>query len=644
VEATPPTGWPVRLSRALTSRWAPVVLTLAAFGLSLVVQETIVPALSWNRDEPVYLWHVDVLRAGQLATTDGGHPDLFQPWLSAARDGELFSQYTLGWPLVLLLGALLGSTDLAVAAGAALAVAGTWVFVQELVRDRVTASVAAGFMLVSPIVLVQAGGLLNYLFTLGLGLFFLTAVRSGVRLGSRARLVGSGVLLGWIFLTRPYDAAVWGLLAAVPLLVEHRARLRSLVVPALWAAAGLLPFVVATLALNQRLTGSPTEFPITVADPLDQFGFGDRRLMPGFGIIDYGPRLALESAGRNLFWLPFFVLGAHLGGLTAAAGAWIHRRHRAVPMLLGLAVAFPVAYFAFFGTHISSLTARLSGPIYYIPAYVPLCALAAMAVVHLGRRRPLAGLLLAGALVAVTTPIAASRLSVNHDLSEANRPWAESLEAIDGRALVVPSPDGYLLFINPFGDNGADLDGRILFASDAGPELLDLVQEQPDRTPYLQRADLSVVDLLPSEDPRTPNVSLTPMEVLTGPVHLVGTVTPVGQAATSVWWAELDGEVIVAPEPVTPGGRVDVDVAGLDLPDGLHTLELRLGAGDDRGEAATTPVVRRTFYVRSTDGAVELLAPGTAARRVRRGDAAEATWEDALSVPELLVDPVVGGS
>ena len=188
----------------------------------------------------------------------------------------------------------------------------------------------------------------------------------------------------------------------------------------------------------------------------------------------------------------------------AAAGAWVRRRDRSVPFLIAFGLAFPIAYFAFFGTHISSLTARLSGPIYYVPAYVPLCALMAMAVLHLARRRPGLGLGLAVALVAVSVPVTASRLAVNHDLSEANRPWSTSLEEIEGKALVVPSPNGYLLFINPFGDNGADLDGRILFASDDGPELLDLIREQPDRTPYLQRADRSVVDLLPSEHPRTP--------------------------------------------------------------------------------------------------------------------------------------------
>ncbi|MEQ1788039.1 MAG: hypothetical protein ABL966_13375, partial [Acidimicrobiales bacterium] len=633
MEATPPTGWPARLSRALSSRAALPVLTIAAFALSLLVQRVVFPGLSWNRDEPVYLWHVEVLRAGQLTTPDGGHPELFQPWLSAARDGTLFSQYTLGWPLVLLLGSVLGSTDLAVAAGAALAVAGTWLLVHELLRHRATATVAALFMLASPIFAVQAGGHLNYLFTLGLGLLFVTVIRRGVRLDARGPLLVGGALLGWIFLTRPYDALVWGLLAVVPLAVEHRRRLGALVRAGLWAGLTLTPLVVATLLLNRHLTGSATEFPITVADPLDKFGFGDRRLMPGFDKVVYGPRLAVESVTRNSFWLPFFLLGAHLGMVVAAWGAWVARRTRAVPLLIGLGIGFPVAYFAFFGTHISSLTARLSGPIYYVPAYAALCALMAIAVVHAGRRRPAVALALAGTLVAVTVPITVSRLSVNHDLSEANRPWARSVEQIEGRALVVPSPKGYLLFVNPYGDNGADLDGRILYAADSGPELLDLVLEQPDRVPYLQRADLSVVDLLPSEHPRTPEVGLTPMEVLSGAVHLTGRVTHDPDAPATAWWVEVDGVVAGPIHPVTGDGPIDVDVDALGLTDGLHTIEVRWGVGDSPAAAPTTPVVRRTFYARATDDTVQLLAPGTAARYIQRSGTPAPVWEDALTLP-----------
>lgn len=644
METSHPAAWPARVGAALRSRWALPLLTLAAAGVSVLVRHTIYADLSWNRDEPVYLWHVEVLRAGQLSTPDGGHPTLFQPWLSAARDGTLFSQYTLGWPLVLALGALLGSPDLGLALGGALTVAGTWLATRELLADRAVATVAAGAMLLSPVLAVQSGVHLNYLFTLGLGLLFLTALWRGVRTRSGAALLGAGLLLGWVFLTRPYDAAVWGLVGAVPVLVEHRARLRSLLGPAAWAAVGLVPVVIAGLLYNRHLTGRATEFPITVADPLDQFGFGTRRLMPMFDRIQYGPRLAAESTGRNVFWFPFFLLGAHLGVAVAGVGAWTRRRQPATWVLLGLGMAFPLAYFAFFGTHISSLTARLSGPIYYIPAFVPLAALIAVALVDLGRRRPRRALALALVLVVVTVPVTASRLSVNRRLSEANAPWEASGDSIDGRALVITSPGGYLLFVNPFSSNGADLDGRILYASDNGPEVLELVVEESDRTPYLQRADLSVADLIPSEHPRTPTVHLTPLEVLRGDVRLTGEVLPDPDAAATAWWLEVDGARLGSVTSVAGPSALDVAVADLRLPPGLHTLDVVVGRGVDDGDAARSPRLRRTFYLRVSDAGVELLAPGTAARRVRRPGAAEARWEDALSLTGLSVAPVaVGG-
>jgi len=59
-------------------------------------------------------------------------------------------------------------------------------------------------MLVSPIVVIQSGTYLGYLFTLGLGLLFVTALCSGVRTGRRGRLVVAGLLVGWIFMTRPF--------------------------------------------------------------------------------------------------------------------------------------------------------------------------------------------------------------------------------------------------------------------------------------------------------------------------------------------------------------------------------------------------------------------------------------------------------
>ena len=56
-------------------------------------------------------------------------PEFFQPWLTGVRHGQFFSQYTLGWPgLMLIADVLFGSPAAAIVWGTVLAVLGTYVF------------------------------------------------------------------------------------------------------------------------------------------------------------------------------------------------------------------------------------------------------------------------------------------------------------------------------------------------------------------------------------------------------------------------------------------------------------------------------------------------------------------------------------
>ena len=220
-------------------------------------------------------------------------------------------------------------------------------------------------MLASPILAVQGGVYLNYLFTLGLGLLFVAVLRRGVREGQLWRLVAAGGLLGWIFLTRPYDAVVWGLLGAVPVVVRERRHLRA---PRARRRRGARSACCrswrVTLARQPPAHGQPHRVPDHGRRPPRPFGFGMRRLMPELRRRSTTARGSRRRApGSNAFWLPFFLVGAHLGVVIAAAGC-LASTSRAPPSSSSSpsGLAFPIAYFVFFGTHISSLTARLSGP------------------------------------------------------------------------------------------------------------------------------------------------------------------------------------------------------------------------------------------------------------------------------------------
>ncbi|MGQ0433345.1 MAG: hypothetical protein ACT452_13155 [Microthrixaceae bacterium] len=622
-------------TRPWRAHWPVVVLALVAAGLALWARHVLFPAYSWNRDEPVYLWHVDILRSGHLTVSDGGYPGLFRPWLSAAVDGEMFTQYTLGWPLVLLASAVLtGSAGSALLVGAALAVIGTYALGVELLGDRRVATLGAALMVASPILPIQGGAYLSYLFTLGLGLLFGTLLLNGIRTARMSRAVMAGALVGWIFMTRPYDAVLWSAaFGAYAVIRTGWARWRRVVSPLLVCAVAALPLVALTLAYNHRVTGSWLGFPITTTEPSDTFGFGPRRLMPGFPTTDYQLSTAVKATAKNAFLLPWFLVGGYAGLAIAGAGLWQRRREHSTIALLLIGAVFPVGYFVFWGNHQSSLASRISGPIYFVPLYAPICLLLASALIAWwpGRRRLAVGSV--AVLALATVPGAATRFSVNRDISMGQVPWQASAATIDDRALVFVADTGpYLLFTNPYSSNAPGLDGRILYAAENGPQMLDLISDHPDRRPLLQQASIASQDLGPSERPAKPQVSLIPIDVRRGGrFELSLRVAPSPRSERSSLVVDTGGtsitrrvsargtaESILLVAPGAPGDLVLADR-------GIITITLDGAEGRERA----------VLVYRVVDGTIEVLLP-VARHAAPPADTGE--WRRALTLSRLGVD------
>lgn len=636
-------------SERWTDHWPAAVLAALAALVAFWARHRLFPAYSWNRDEPVYLWHVDALRGGHLTPPDGGHPTLFQPWLSARGEGVFFSQYTLGWPLVLYGAAVLtGSAGNALLLGAALAVVGTYAIAYELWRDRRLATVGAALMVASPILPIQGGVYLSYLFTLGLGLLFGALLLSGIRLGSTPRLVGAGALLGWIFMTRPYDAILWGAAFALYVLLRDGARWRASVRPFLVCGAAAAPLLVATLAYNRYVTGQWLEFPITAADPLDTFGFGRKRLMPTFATVDYDLWKATKATAKNAFVLPWFLVGSYAGLGAALVGLWQRRRDVTSLALLLIAIVFPVGYFVFWGTYLSSLASRISGPIYFVPLYAPICLLIAAVLVGwwAERRRLAIGLL--ALLVVGTVPAALSRFDVNRDISVRQEPWRTSVEDIEGRALVfVANTSPYLLYLNPFASNGPELDDRILYAADDGPRMLDLIARMPDRIPYLQRGSVASEELGPREHPYDLTVEVTPIEVRrAGALTVEAGIDPPDGArylAVRIQTGATDERYTRSladrPRPLVETFLLDDQVIAergtllLDDDPRGGTITVTVGFGDTPELAQRSPRVRQQIQYRLVEGGIEAMLPALTYRNERVGD--DRQWRHAVGLTEL---------
>lgn len=604
--------------------WRLLALGGAAVVMSLLVQHFVYPALSWNRDEATYLWQMRGLRSGDLLTTTGGAPEFFRPWLTGVRDGQFFSQYTLGWPVVMLVyDVLFGSPLLAMATGTVLAVLGTYVFARELTRDENLSLLAAALLLCCPIVVTQSGVYLGYLFSLGIGLFFATALLSGVR-GNRPRMmVAAGALLGVLFVTRPFDAVLWaaaiGLYAA---LVTWRAWSRHWR-GALLVMVGFAPFLLITLWHNHTVTGSFTTFPFSAKEPLDTFGFGARRILPNAGGIDYGLREAVKGVSRNFWYLPRFLVGSYLALALAFVGLWIRRRDRTTIVLLLIVVMFPFGYFFFWGTRLSSYSAFLSGPVYFLPLYVPICVFVATAILGATRRRaPLVAL--GAAVVVATVPFLVGALDDNHRMSLAQQPWQHITDPLPGRSLVfIRDAGSYLLHLDPYSQNAPDLDGRVLYAVDRGAHDLGLIAAYPDRTPYVVRTSEPELDnAIDHPDAGVPTITVLPARVVRGgaitlrvavrrPAHASSTVvalragkqrdrrtsgpTTPRDVVTTEWTLVAPGSESGAP------GEVPLDGSG-------H-ITIVTASGSSAASALAGRRAQVQYGYRVVDGMLEILEP-----------------------------------
>ena len=625
-----------------------VVLSVAAALVSIAALELLHPALSWNRDEPVYLWHIDVLASGRL-TGPGGTPiEAFRPWLGGIRDQAYFSQYTLGWPLVLLASDLvLGSPEGAVVAGTVLAVVGAVLLTRELTGREDLALAAGAAFLVTPAVVIQSGTHLGYLFTIGLGNLALTAGFAGLRRQRPAWLVVAGLLLGWVLLTRPFDAVLWGTVLLVGGALHHRWQVVRRGWPVAVAAA---PFVVATVAYNLRITGEPFTFPIVAADPLDTFGLGRRRLMPTFDPVNYHVGRAAYSTLKNAGFFALFVAGNVATVVLAGLGAWWRRRRPETWVLVLLGAVFPVGYSFFWGTYISSLTARLVGSIYHLPAVVPLVVLAGFGFLELRRRARRTAVVLVVAAVVLTVPVAISRFDVNRRISLAQEPWAESVEHLPDDSLVIVADSGdYLFFQNPESRNGPTLDDEVLYAVDLGAGNFATLAAHPERTPYLQVADLDSEEMGPRESPVVPTVEVVPIEMRTG--------TTLSVRAT---YRPLDGAPVVVPYVEVAGRRTwgrasDVSLAedggaiasftfgagGVDVPDEATVLRFGFGAGADAVEATTSPRIRWAAAVDGSGGGLTALLPFQ--QEVRFPVGRDFKWYPRPAYPGASANVDVGG-
>jgi hypothetical protein len=359
-----------RISLGPSSASARLVVAAAAIGAGALAL-----LISWSVLELVphvgvsYLFQGRILAAGALYLPPPPLPVLFGQEDILLTDSRWCSIYPPGWPLLLALGWLGHAPWLLSPLLLALAVLGI-ARAGRALYDPTTGALAALALAASPVALLMAGDATAHVPALCATVWCLAELALGVGADDpatqRRHLLIAGFCGGFGILIRPVTTlallAPWGSWGAWTLVRGRRTRALG------WAAAGLIPCLLALALYNWRVFGSPLATGYAAYDP---HNFASAAAMTEPVGIALGRNLPwyLKHLNRSLWGFPW-------GDLVWLAPALFSRGRRGRDVLLVASAASLVIVQSFYiyGDIV------YSGPRLAFESLGPFCLLAARSV------------------------------------------------------------------------------------------------------------------------------------------------------------------------------------------------------------------------------------------------------------------------
>lgn len=226
-------------------------------------------------DELAMLWHAKMLLHGRLSLPVDPNREFFS--LDAVVDtGRWYSQFPIGGPLMLAIGALFGTPWIVNPVLVGGAAAALYHFARRAYDEPVARSAAILFAL-APMVLIMAGTWMNQVPVMFLATCALATLVEWERAATPRRRAASagmlGLLVGLIATIRPLDAVVVALVIGsfqLSVIRHEPKRWRELIVQVVCGGLGAAPLLLA----NWATTGSPLTFGYDVSwGPGHRVGF-----------------------------------------------------------------------------------------------------------------------------------------------------------------------------------------------------------------------------------------------------------------------------------------------------------------------------------------------------------------------------------
>jgi 4-amino-4-deoxy-L-arabinose transferase-like glycosyltransferase len=341
---------------------ASLLIAAAAFGVVALVSQSIFERIPHVEDEAAYWFQAQVFAQGRLVVPTPPEPQAYNSPFVIDMNGLRFGKYPPGFPLLLTLGMLVGAPW---AVNALLAAVSLWLTADlgRRLYSPTTGLLAAALGLSCPALLAESGSLLSHTAALALTVLFVWAfVRMHMALkgehSSRAWRWGllAGFALGYMALTRPFDALGVGLpfgaFALVELPIAWRRRTagpdRARATLAMGTAALLVSLILPIYW--HALTGQFTANPYLSIWPYDHPGFGPDVGVHGYTVHDaeYNLVFNLRAMATGLFGWPYYL------NLLFVGLAWVLRPRQGWNYLLlawCLSIIGVYATYWFYGGH-----------------------------------------------------------------------------------------------------------------------------------------------------------------------------------------------------------------------------------------------------------------------------------------------------
>ena len=252
-----------------------LLVTAVTTAMSAIMAIYVFHRFATTSDEIAQLWHARILLTGRLSLPVDPNPEFFS--LDTVVDsGRWYSQFPIGGPLVLAVGALVGAPWIInplLAGGATVAI---YRFARRAYGET-DARWASGLFSVSPMVLLMAGTWMNHVPVLLLATIMLGALAAwDTAESTRATFIAAvivGVAIGGMAMIRPLDAVVAAVAVGTFQLWSLRSDRQRAVSLLAQAATGIC-CICFLLFANWKTTGAPMRFGYDVAwGPGHRVGF-----------------------------------------------------------------------------------------------------------------------------------------------------------------------------------------------------------------------------------------------------------------------------------------------------------------------------------------------------------------------------------